>query len=47
LIEREIIEDCRRGNLESFRKLVGLTSQFAYSVAFRMIGDKDQAKDIV
>jgi RNA polymerase sigma-70 factor (ECF subfamily) len=47
LIERELIEECRNGNLQSFRELVGITSRFAFSVAFRMLGDKEQAKDIV
>lgn len=47
MIERELIEECRNGNLQSFRKLVGLTSGFAFSVAFRILGDEEQAKDIV
>jgi len=28
-------------------KLIEVTSPFAYSVAFRMLGDEDQAKDVV
>jgi RNA polymerase sigma-70 factor (ECF subfamily) len=47
LIDLNIIEECRKGNLSYFRDLVGMTSPFAFSVAFRMIGDEDQAKDIV
>jgi RNA polymerase sigma-70 factor (ECF subfamily) len=35
------------GNLASFRKLIEQTSPFAYSIAFRMLGDDDQAKDVV
>lgn len=35
------------GNLTSFRKLIEQTSPFAYSVAFRMLGDDNQAKDVV
>ncbi len=35
------------GNLTSFRKLIEQTTPFAYSVAFRMLGDDDQAKDVV
>ena len=43
----KLIEECREGNLHSFRKLIDQTSPFAYSVAFRLLGDDDQAKDVV
>ena len=35
------------GNFNNFRKLVEATSPFAYSVALRMLGNDDQAKDVV
>ena len=47
MIDIKLIEECRGGNFNNFRKLVGLTSPFAFSVAFRMLGDEDQAKDVV
>jgi RNA polymerase sigma-70 factor (ECF subfamily) len=47
LIDIKLIEECRSGNFNNFRKLVELTTPFAYSVAFRMLGDEDLAKDIV
>jgi RNA polymerase sigma-70 factor (ECF subfamily) len=47
LIDIKLIEECRGGNLANFRKLVELTSPFTFSVAFRMLGDEDQAKDVV
>jgi RNA polymerase sigma-70 factor (ECF subfamily) len=47
LIDLNLIEQCRGGNFNNFRKLVEATSPFAYSVAFRMLGDEDEAKDIV
>jgi RNA polymerase sigma-70 factor (ECF subfamily) len=47
LIDREIIEECRKGNLLNFRELVRKTSPFAFSVAFRMLGDEDLAEDVV
>jgi RNA polymerase sigma-70 factor, ECF subfamily len=47
LIDIELIEECRGGNFNNFRKLVELTSPFAYSVAFRLLGDEDQAKDVI
>ena len=47
LIDIKLIEECRGGNLNNFRKLLELTSPFAFSVAFRILGDEDQAKDVV
>jgi RNA polymerase sigma-70 factor, ECF subfamily len=47
LIDLQLIEECRGGNFNNFRKLVELTTPFAYSVAFRMLGDDDQAKDVI
>jgi RNA polymerase sigma-70 factor (ECF subfamily) len=47
LTETELIEECRGGNLTNFRTLVELTSPLAYSLAFRMLGDEDLAKDVV
>ncbi|MCX6321558.1 MAG: RNA polymerase sigma factor [Bacteroidia bacterium] len=47
MIDIKLIEECKGGNFNNFRKLVGLTSPFAFSVAFRMLGDEDQAKDVV
>jgi RNA polymerase sigma-70 factor (ECF subfamily) len=47
LIDLRLIEECRGGNLSNFRKLVELTSPFAFSLAFRMLGDEDLAKDVV
>ena len=42
-----LIEECRGGNLSNFRKLVEQTSPYAFSLAFRMLGDEDLAKDVV
>jgi len=47
LFDIRLIEECRGGNLSNFRKLVELTSPFAFSLAFRMLGDEDLAKDVV
>jgi RNA polymerase sigma-70 factor (ECF subfamily) len=47
LTDLKLIEECRSGNLENFRKLIESTSPLAFSVAFRMLGDEDQAKDVV
>lgn len=47
LVNLELIEECKKGNLQNFRKLIGISSPFAFSVAFRMLGDEDLAKDVV
>jgi RNA polymerase sigma-70 factor, ECF subfamily len=47
LIDIRLIEECRGGNFNNFRRLVELTSPFAYSVAFRILGNEEQAKDVV
>lgn len=47
MIELKLIEECRGGNLSNFRKLVELTSPYAFSLAFRMLGDESLAKDVV
>lgn len=47
MIDIRLIEECRGGNLNNFRKLVEVTTPFVYSVAFRMLGDDEQAKDAV
>ena len=47
LIDPGLIEECRKGNLQDFRKLIGIASPFAFSIAFRMVGDEDLAEDIV
>lgn len=47
MTDLKIIEECRGGNLNNFRKLIETTSPFAFSLAFRMLGDEEMAKDVV
>lgn len=47
MIEKKIIEDCKKGDLRNFRKLVEKTSPRIYSAAFRIIGDEESTRDIV
>ena len=47
MIEKELIEECKNGNLHNFRKIVEKTTPMVFSVAFRMLGDEDIACDIV
>ena len=47
MIDWELIEEFRKGDFRNFRKVVTSASPFAFSVAFRMLGDEDIAKDVV
>jgi RNA polymerase sigma-70 factor, ECF subfamily len=47
LVEKELIEECRKGDLRNFRKVVEKTTPMIFSVAFRMLGNEDTARDIV
>ncbi len=47
MIDPGLIEECRNGNMQNFRKLIEISSPFAYSVSFRMLGDEEEAKDVV
>ena len=47
MIDIRLIEECRSGNLNNFRKVVEASTPLAFSVAFRMLGDEDLAKDVV
>jgi RNA polymerase sigma-70 factor, ECF subfamily len=47
LVGIKIIEECKGGNFKNFRKLVELTSPYAFSLAFRMLGDDALARDVV
>jgi RNA polymerase sigma-70 factor (ECF subfamily) len=47
LVDLKLIEECRSGNLNNFRKVVEASTPLAFSVAFRMLGDEDLAKDVV
>lgn len=47
MIEKELIEKCKKGDLGSFTKVVDQVSPFVFSVAFRLTGDEETARDIV
>ena len=46
LIERSVIEECRKGDFRNFRKVVAAASPVAFSIALRMTGDEEAASDI-
>lgn len=47
MVEKELIEECKNGDLQNFRKIFEKTSPMVYSVAFRILCDDDTARDIV
>ena len=47
LVEKELIEECRNGDLHNFRKVVEKSTPLIFTVAFRILGDEDAARDIV
>lgn len=47
MIEKELIDECRSGNLQNFRKIFEKTSPMVFSVAFRMLGNDETARDVV
>ncbi len=47
MFDPELINECRNGNLQNFRKLIEISAPFAFSVSFRMLGDEEEAKDVV
>jgi RNA polymerase sigma-70 factor (ECF subfamily) len=47
MIDKEIIENCKNGKLNDFRKLIEQVTPYVFSVAFRITGDEEQSKDIV
>jgi len=46
LIDEVTIEECRKGNLNGFRKVVDYSSPLVFSMALRMLGDVDDATEI-
>ena len=46
LVERSIIEECRKGDFRNFRQVVAAAGPIAFSIALRMTGDEATASDI-
>lgn len=43
----EVIARARNGDMQAFRQLVDMHQQFAYRVAFRLLANHDDARDVV
>lgn len=44
--ERELVELAQQGEVEAFDKLVGLHQDRVYALAYRMLGNRDDAADV-
>ena len=44
--ERALIKQSRLGDQRAFERLVGLKREKAFRIAFNIVGDEDDAKDI-
>ena len=47
MIDQKLIEQCKNGNLQNFGEIIETASPFVFSVAFRILGDEELAKDVV
>jgi len=46
MVSRELIVACRRGDPEAFEEVVRATYRQAYTQAFRLVGDRQDAEDV-
>jgi RNA polymerase sigma-70 factor, ECF subfamily len=46
MIDRELLERCRRGEPEAFAEMVERTHRQVYSLAVRLVGDRHEAEDV-
>ncbi|HLB61542.1 MAG TPA: RNA polymerase sigma factor [Actinomycetota bacterium] len=46
-VSRELLAGCRRGDPRAFEELVELTYRRAYALAYRLVGDRFEAEDVV
>ncbi len=46
-VQPELLERCLEGDKQAFRQLVASCQQYAFALAFRIVWDEDEARDIV
>ena len=47
LVTRELLAQCRRGDRRALEELVHLTHRRAFALAYRLVGDRYEAEDVV
>jgi RNA polymerase sigma-70 factor (ECF subfamily) len=45
-IEKEVIDSCKAGDEKAFREVVLAYQRRVYNIAYRMLGNKEEAKDL-
>ena len=45
-IQREVIESCKAGNEKAFGEVVLRSQKKVFNIAYRMLGNKEEAKDV-
>src|SRR4030042_3604537 len=45
-IEKEVIDSCKAGDEKAFGEVVLAYQRRVYNIAYRMLGDKEEAKDL-
>lgn len=46
MVDRELLDRCRRGEPEAFEELVERTHRRVYTLAYRLVGDRHEAEDV-
>jgi RNA polymerase sigma-70 factor (ECF subfamily) len=46
MVNRELLDRCRRGDPAAFEELVRSTHRRVYTLAFRVVGDRHEAEDV-
>jgi RNA polymerase sigma-70 factor, ECF subfamily len=46
MVDRELLDRCRRGEPEAFAELVDRTHRQVYTLAYRLVGDRHEAEDV-
>jgi RNA polymerase sigma-70 factor (ECF subfamily) len=46
MVNRDLLERCRRGEPEAFEELVERTHRQVYTLAYRLVGDRHEAEDV-
>jgi len=45
-MQKEVIESCKAGNEKAFREIVLHSQRKVFNIAYRMLGNKEEAKDL-
>jgi RNA polymerase sigma-70 factor, ECF subfamily len=46
MVNRDLLEACRRGDAGAFQELVERTQRQVYTLAYRLVGDRHEAEDV-